>query len=340
LQEKILARDLERPEGIGLDATHVYFKTIFRGSFRVPRDGGAVEPSPPKWDARHARWDSAGIEPHTEIEEGASRFAISDNHVYRKEGATTSSLARSFASRGYRKAFAIDDERLYWVEPAASAVLSVPKTGGPVVYVGEAWVAVSVDIFPWKDRLYVLDIDGALTSLPKAGGRAAYHGLLSDIGSNRNGMWMTADAEGIFVVSDATSMRRVDDGAVFDGRVVFLPHPTGGTPRDANLPGLVFGSNLWFDDAEKPESLGRIEDNLWPAKELIGTGRVPLTLRVWATPEIASMRRTKLHAWLKSRFGEASRLDLTVIPPPDGGKPGHNVVLGIDVSHVPAVFAP
>lgn len=345
LVETVLARDLERPEGIGLDADYVYFRKLLRGSFRVPRKGGAVEEAPMKWDQRHAWWDGSGVEKHSNIDDGDVTFSVGQIAVERIEGKSRKVLARSFRPAIGRKPFAVDDERLYWIEPLASSVLAVPKDGGDVVRLAEAWVPVHYDLVPWKDVLYLINIGGSLASIPKKGGPGLDHGTFSELGNHRNGVWMSADDEGIFIVSDATESRTVDGSMVFGGRVVRADHPRGGMPREDQVPGLVFATNVWFDDANEPEGLARVwEEHLEPLKDGLGAGKWPLVMRVWAeSPSVPGVeeRRAKVLEWLRAHAGAGARVELDLRPPPVATeKLGHNVQLGISEAHVASVFAP
>jgi sugar lactone lactonase YvrE len=118
---RTLARDQDRPFGIALDATSVYWTTQGGSVMRAARDGSVA---PVALAARQA--EPMGI-------------AVDDDHVYwvnkmagtvlrvPKQGGASQVLARS--SVGLR-ALAVDDRYVYWTSPDDGVVVRVSKQGG------------------------------------------------------------------------------------------------------------------------------------------------------------------------------------------------------------------
>jgi hypothetical protein len=373
---RTLARTTLRTKRIALDATHVYFTTVLGGSFRVAKTGGEVErlddasfpPAGVKVEARRAYYSGLYDDPgRTGFVDGAE-YVMDDSGVYRAgiDGGRTR-LARAFPVHIERKVLVVGDTRVYWLEPAASAVLSVPREGGPVAYVCEAWVPVHYDLALQGDRVYLLDIDGTLSSAPAAGGGRTYHGNLStELGSNRNGLWVAVEGDGMFVVSDATGYQTGGPMVIelgkplpadtpepkFDGRVLRVELPRdGGMPVEPHVDGLSFGTNVWIGPDGRPEDGGlkRMAAELEPLRADLAAGKVPLTISLGSRASASGANEAvnavgdRIEAAIHELLGAGVRVERVVHAAGlrgDAGPFDPNAVIGIDRRHLPAIFAP
>jgi hypothetical protein len=366
LKVTTLAKENERLQGLAFDASHVYFSTLFHGSRRVPKAGGPVEvtstsgsPAPNGTpDPLRSYWNGYGIEPAWTSEPDGDSHGIGPLGVYRKTGGNTQTIARSFPSKIERKVLLVDDTRMYWLEPAASAVLSAPKSGGPVTYVCEAWVPTHVDLALWGDRIFVLSIDGSLSSAPKTGGELTYHGTLSDaLGNNRNALWASVQDDLLYIVSDATGYWSVpiEPGKplpskppepAFEGRVVKVEMPHGGLPLSSHTEDLLFATSIHMADlATTDAELQRAAAELEPVRAEVAAGKVPLTLslRAGAGAESAvdaPLRR--IETWIHQKIGPGVRIERSVKTSPDAGSTwvSASAYVGIGRDAVAPLFAP
>lgn len=375
-----LTRSTLRLKRIALDATHVHFTTVLGGAYRVAKAGGEVEslggesfpPAGVAVEARRAYYSSlVPDDGRTGVVDGA-QYAVDAGGVYRTgaDGGRTR-LARAFPVNIERKVLLVGDTRVYWLEPAASAVLSVPRDGGPVAYVCEAWVPVHYDLALWGDRVYLLDVTGELTSAPAAGGGATtYHGSLdSELGSNRNGVWIAVEGDGMYVVSDAIGYHPGERMVIelgkplatdtpvpkFDSRVVRVELPRGGgTPLEPHVDGLTFGTNVYIEPNGNPQEsdLARMTQELEPLRALLAAGKVPLTISLGANTsasgatEAVNAVADRIEAAIHERLGAAVRVERVVraVPPgslrADAGPVAPTGVVGVDRRHMPVIFAP
>jgi hypothetical protein len=343
-----LAKTDTRTWGLAADATHLYFSDVFGVVRRVPKNGGDVErldassfpPFGAAYDPKRAYangYQSAAIEGATTATIDGARYSIDANGVFRDEApGKRTTIARSFESGIARKTLVVDDERVYWVEPAAGAVFSAPKRGGAAYVVCDA-DSIHVDIAIVGDRLYVLGIDGSLASAPKSGGAVTYHGSLSsDLGSNRNAVWTMSEGSSLFIVSDATGYS-VGNDIRFDGRVVrvALPPPSG-EPLASKTNGLLFATNAWIENDEPQKSaLARIAERLSPLRDALKDGRTPVTIAIGAG---RNARAESLAAWMRDRLGAGVRFE-TVESADDGAREPTPVV-GIHPRHIAGLLAP
>jgi hypothetical protein len=168
-----LARTEVRTQHVALDPTYAYFSTLFGGSRRVPRAGGTVEmvsdtefpPAGVALDPAHAYWNGIPSDPIRTGWVDEHSYGVDATAVYRATlGGPRQELARSFATDGIsRKVLVLDDARVFWLEPAASAVLSVPRAGGAVSFVCEAFVPVHYEL--------ALSGDPIRSAIPRSGRR-------------------------------------------------------------------------------------------------------------------------------------------------------------------------
>lgn len=359
-----IAKANERFQGIALDDRYVYTGAMFHGSRRVPKAGGPLEtvatsgdvgPSAPP-DPRHAYFNGYGIEPSRTSEPGAESFVLGTDGVFaRGVDGGMRKLARSLDSGAFRKALVVDDQDVYWIEPGADAVLAVPRHGGPVRWVCEAWVAVHYDLALAGDRLYLLDISGALTSVKKDGSDYRYLGTLStDLGENRNGIWIATEGSTLYIVSDGAGtggpavivigepMPTNTPDPVFDSRItkVDLAAATGMPyqPHDETMM-MVGGAALSDLDANE-STLEHAATELDRVTDVLRAGKVPITISLGkkATDAHVDASVAKVEAWLKNRYGANAKI---VREPPGTGKDvATSIQIGVDRSNVATLFAP
>ena len=355
-----LARANSRFEALRIGGGFVYTHAMQQGWRRVPIGGGplenvAGEPSVPD-DRTRAYRGGYGPEPGATGDEGGEHFVFSDGSIDRIEGdGGRTSIATTFSTHDGRKVMIVDGDRLYWIEPAAEAVLSVPRHGGEVTYVCEARVPLEDDIAIVGDRLYLLGIGGDFHSAAKAGSAPIYHGnITSELGPNRNGIWMTASEGTLYVVSDATesmSMPVVEIGKplppapdpVFDSRIVKIVPPTEGQTFPAPQGGLLFARSIELADVDRSETHALLEQSFAPFADEIRKGRVPVTLSIGTTKTdpIVAAAVGKIEAWVRSTYGAAAAIDRTAAESaPDASLVASSIDVGIARSVVPRLFAP
>jgi hypothetical protein len=355
-----LGRAKVRLQQIALDPTHVYVSTLFGGARRVSKDGGALEilsgaAFPPPGvlrDPRHAYFNGVALDPSRTAEVDGYSYGLDASGVHRM-GADggRETLARSLFTPPSidREVLVMDDARVYWLEAAASAVLSVPKAGGPVAFVCEAWVPVHDELALSGDRIYLLDIGGDLSSAPKAGGDLSSHGSLGsgDLGSNRNGVWATASGNALYIVSDASGDASNGPEPTFDGRILRVDLPSIGAPQRPHVHGLIFGANVWITahGAPEPADLKRATETLEPLRALLSAGKLPITVVLEAGPGAAAAttaRMEAIEASLKASFGPGVATERVVdaTTGADAGTVASTAYVGIDRRFVPSIFAP
>lgn len=370
LEAKVIATGLDHPRMVATDRTHVYFRTVAGEVQRVVKSGGPTErvassvfpPAGVSLPRDHAYFAGYGIEPRAAGDPDDALYEIDDVGVYRAtaDGARQT-LARSFACDSRRKALLVDDTRVYWAEPAAAAVMSVPKGGGETSLVCEA-PTLHYDLALGSDRIYLVDAGGGMSSAPRTGGANQYHGTLTrELGPDPNALWMTVDGDQLYIVSDATgrfpppSGVRLDPSTgasapppAFDGRVVRVALPRGGVTLDPHMGGLVFATNVWMgtDGVPSTADLTRLGSALAPLRTALDAGRFPVTLSIAAGPEAASAARERAHvvsSWLREHVAAGVRVELSIRLPLADGDPGYvdtTMFAGIHPRNVPAIFAP
>lgn len=366
LQPIELAKANERFQGIALDDRYVYVGAMFHGSRRVPKAGGPIEivatsgdigpaGSP---DPRRAYDNGYGIEPSHTSEPGDTSFSVGASGVYRttKDGKPTL-IARSFPSGISRKTLVVDDSDVYWIEPAADSVFSVPRSGGPVRWVREAWVAIADDIALAGDRIYLVDIGGDLESSKKDGSDPRYLGNMStELGANRNGIWITMEGSTLYIVSDATGFggpsvvvigEPMPDNTpqpTFESRVVKLDvSNVPGEPMPPHDADLIFAGGFAIEDLEKgSDVLERSVAYLDAVRDDLAKGRVPLSLTTeGAVDARVDAALTKTEAWLRARYGKDAKIMRPLPSSPQPGKDAaKSIRIGIARAEVAALFAP
>jgi hypothetical protein len=219
-----LARANDRFQGLGLDASYVYFGAILHGWRRVPKAGGPIEimadtatrgiPDPRR--AYFNDFNSVGNAPTRTTDSATESFSINGAGVYR----TGSAVKRAdhmeqlapvtqdpSVGNIARSVLIVDDTNIYWIGGGVSALFSVPRAGGPVrkiCSVGSG--AIVDDLATIGDTLYVIDIDGSISSIKKNGESSLtlLDNISSKLGPNRNAIWAAVDGNDLYIVSDAT----------------------------------------------------------------------------------------------------------------------------------------
>lgn len=328
LDQKVLVEHLADAHGVVVEGDDVYFADG-QQHLRVPRRGGPVEPAP----------DWPGEALHGRLGEGATLYAggvffeLRGDGIYREpqkpRHAPWTQIARSFPSDD-RKAVVIDGDRVYWIEPAAAAVLSVAKTGGPVSFVCEAPVAVFDDLAVHGDTLYLLGIEGALDMVDKHGGPMRLAGIVH-LGDTERGVWMTAGDDALYIVSDAIGMF---SNARAGGMVSRVAYPQDGELLDDRDDGLLFPANS-VELRDTHREFAAIGDE-------VRSGRVAVTIKVIAeTDEQAHREAAPQEAQLRTDLGPDARIEVVIVRPPPGTTrtpPWSSV--GITKEHALALFAP
>lgn len=236
-----LGRGNDRYQGLAFDARYVHFGAILHGWRRVSKAGGPVEivaDGDPHGisDPRHAYFNdlnSFGNTPTRTHDSETEYFTIDASGVYRNVPAPKGPAAQNTIApltpdpsvgNIARSVLIVDDANVYWIGGGVSGLFSVPRAGGAVRKLcGTGAGSVVDDLVSVGDTLFVIDIDGTISSVKKSGGTLT---LLDDIssklGPNRNAIWAATDSNDLYIVSDATESMQTP---TFDSRVVKVALP-------------------------------------------------------------------------------------------------------------------
>ena len=151
------------PNGIAVDATHVYWTDLITGVMRLPLAGGTPELLAPADSPEAIALDPAHV------------YWTAKNSVGRIDlgGGTATSLLSTTLKTG-AWALAIDGSTLYWADQILGTIQVIPVGGGPSTTVAKGLSAPDGVVVDATDVYWAEGTDqqteGSISRMPKAGG--------------------------------------------------------------------------------------------------------------------------------------------------------------------------